>query len=44
MDDPISALTAVVAEHPVVGMPARQMPLGAAAVDDLEDSAPTTDI
>jgi hypothetical protein len=44
MDNRISALTAVVAEHPVVGMPARQMPLGAAAMDHLEDSAPTTDM
>ncbi|QDN95927.1 hypothetical protein FNV65_06035 [Streptomyces sp. S1A1-8] len=40
----ISDLQAMVAQHPLVGTLARQVPLGAAALDDLELRGPTGDV
>ncbi|MER6370142.1 replication-relaxation family protein [Streptomyces mirabilis] len=40
----ISDLQAMVAQHPLVGTLARQVPLGAAALDDLELQGPTGDV
>ncbi|WP_145883869.1 replication-relaxation family protein [Streptomyces sp. BK340] len=40
----INDLQAMVAEHPLVGTLARQVPLGAAVLDDLENQGPTGDV
>jgi hypothetical protein len=40
----ISDLQAMVAEHPLVGTLARQVPMGAAVLEDLEDRGPTGDV
>ncbi|MBL1109403.1 replication-relaxation family protein [Streptomyces sp. 5-8] len=40
----ISDLQAMVAEHPLVGTLARQVPMGAAVLDDLEDRGPASDV
>jgi DNA-binding MarR family transcriptional regulator len=40
----ISDLQAMVAQHPLVGTLARQVPLGAAVLDDLELQGPTGDV
>ncbi|MFI9040912.1 replication-relaxation family protein [Streptomyces sp. NPDC053726] len=40
----ITDLQAMVAQHPLVGTLARQVPLGAAALDDLEVQGPTGDV
>ncbi|MFF4145137.1 replication-relaxation family protein [Streptomyces sp. NPDC001698] len=40
----ISDLQAMVAQHPLVGTLARQVPLGAAVLDDLELRGPTSDV
>ncbi|MFJ1974102.1 replication-relaxation family protein [Streptomyces sp. NPDC087903] len=40
----ISDLQAMVAQHPLVATLARQVPLGAAVLDDLEDQGPTGDV
>ncbi|MGW0770759.1 replication-relaxation family protein [Streptomyces sp. NPDC002676] len=40
----INDLQAMVAEHPLVGTLARQTPMGAAVLDDLEDRGPTGDV
>lgn len=44
LDNRISDLQAMVAEHPHVAALARQVPLGAAVLEDLEDQAPTRDV
>ncbi|MGV9349325.1 replication-relaxation family protein [Streptomyces spiralis] len=44
LDNRISDLQAMVAEHPLVGTLARQVPMGAAVLDDLEDRGPTGDV
>ncbi|MEV6057665.1 replication-relaxation family protein [Streptomyces sp. NPDC052107] len=40
----INDLQAMTAEHPLVGTLARQVPMGAAILDDLEDRGPTDDV
>ncbi|MFE4413241.1 replication-relaxation family protein [Streptomyces sp. NPDC056821] len=40
----ISDLQAMVAQHPLVATLARQVPLGAAVLDDLEERGPTSDV
>ncbi|MGW7671486.1 replication-relaxation family protein [Streptomyces sp. NPDC054775] len=40
----ISDLQAMVAAHPLVGTLARQVPMGAAILDDLEEQGPTGDV
>lgn len=40
----ISDLQAMVAEHPLVGTLARQVPMGAAVLEDLEERGPTGDV
>lgn len=40
----ISDLQAMVAEHPLVGTLARQVPMGAAVLDDLEEHGPSADV
>ncbi|MER6273924.1 replication-relaxation family protein [Streptomyces sp900105755] len=40
----ISDLQAMVAEHPLVGTLARQVPMGAAVLEDLEERGPTADV
>ncbi|GAA3592210.1 replication-relaxation family protein [Streptomyces osmaniensis] len=44
LDNRINDLQAMVAEHPHVAAMARQVPLGAAVLEDLEDHAPTRDV
>ncbi|MEU9014661.1 replication-relaxation family protein [Streptomyces sp. NPDC048479] len=44
LDNRISDLQAMVAQHPLVGTLARQVPLGAAVLDDLELQGPTGDV
>ncbi|MGW2618516.1 replication-relaxation family protein [Streptomyces sp. NPDC001500] len=44
LDNRISDLRAMVTEHPLVGALARQVPLGAAILEDLEDRGPTSDV
>ncbi|MFJ4428410.1 replication-relaxation family protein [Streptomyces bobili] len=44
LDHRISDLQAMVAQHPLVGTLARQVPLGAAILDDLELQGPTGDV
>lgn len=44
LDNRINDLQAMVAEHPHVGALARQVPLGAAILEDLEAKGPTTDV
>ena len=41
LDNRISDLKAMVAEHPLVGTLARQVPMGAAVLEDLEEHGPT---
>ncbi|MET7725485.1 replication-relaxation family protein [Streptomyces mirabilis] len=44
LNNRISDLQAMVAQHPLVGTLARQVPLGAAVLDDLELQGPTGDV
>ncbi|MEU6260449.1 replication-relaxation family protein [Streptomyces sp. NPDC047043] len=44
LDNRISDLQAMAAEHPLVSTLARQVPTGAAVLDDLEDHGPTGDV
>ncbi|MGW7824644.1 replication-relaxation family protein [Streptomyces puniciscabiei] len=44
LDNRISDLQAMVAQHPLVATLARQVPMGAAVLDDLERQAPTSDV
>ncbi|MFE4576587.1 replication-relaxation family protein [Streptomyces chartreusis] len=44
LDNRINDLQAMVAEHPHVGVLARQVPLGAAVLEDLENQGPTGDV
>ncbi|CAM5693885.1 hypothetical protein SCHAM137S_06530 [Streptomyces chartreusis] len=44
LNNRINDLQAMAAEHPHVGALARQVPLGAAILEDLEDQAPTRDV
>ncbi|WP_406436510.1 replication-relaxation family protein [Streptomyces sp. NBC_01613] len=44
LDHRISDLQAMVAAHPLVGTLARQVPMGAAVLDDLEERGPTGDV
>jgi hypothetical protein len=44
LDNRISDLQAMVAEHPLVGTLARHVPTGAAILDDLEQHGPTSDV
>ncbi|MGW0332216.1 replication-relaxation family protein [Streptomyces sp. NPDC003011] len=44
LDNRISDLQAMVAQHPLVRALARQVPLGAAVLDDLEQHGPTGDV
>ncbi|GGP80663.1 replication-relaxation family protein [Streptomyces melanogenes] len=44
LDHRISDLQAMVAQHPFVGTLARQVPMGAAVLDDLEERGPTSEV
>ncbi|MFE9024358.1 replication-relaxation family protein [Streptomyces sp. NPDC007808] len=44
MDNRISDLKAMVAHHPLVADLAREVPLGAVVLDDLEEHSPTADV
>lgn len=44
LDNRISDLQAMVAQHPLVGTLARNVPLGAAVLDDLEHQGPASDV
>ncbi|WP_369383262.1 replication-relaxation family protein [Streptomyces sp. cg36] len=44
LDHRISDLQAMVAQHPFVGTLARQVPMGAAVLDDLEERGPTGEV
>lgn len=44
LDHRISDLQAMMAAHPLVGTLARQVPMGAAVLDDLEERGPTGDV
>lgn len=44
LDNRISDLQAMVAHHPLVASLAREVPLGAVALDDLEEHSATSDV
>ncbi|MET8030248.1 replication-relaxation family protein [Streptomyces avermitilis] len=44
LDNRIADLQAMVAQHPLVGTLAREVPMGAAVLEDLEDKGPTDDV